>query len=258
MSVVIKGQTYHMISYYKENDVLDNKLSTPSEVKSLKKVVISDELLHQLKQPTQKAPELEEIKKLKNLNSLTNSTINMSSKDVINKSNEINKQQFMNISTTIDNSVNISNPNNIDNLDSDKINKSKENIKSNIDNTKSKGKNIEEMISQIDDNLHFLQISKNNPQILNHLQMNPELLHHVTQLLNEKANNANNVKLENIHKDHNILNHNINPITNHSLLNQNEANTSHPSLSLLNNQTHDNAIQYSNMVSYYIVINYTI
>ncbi|OUM65515.1 hypothetical protein PIROE2DRAFT_21677, partial [Piromyces sp. E2] len=45
MSVVIKGQTYHMISYYKESDVLDNKLSTPSEVKSLKKVVISDELL---------------------------------------------------------------------------------------------------------------------------------------------------------------------------------------------------------------------
>lgn len=265
MSVVIKGQTYHMISYYKESDVLDNKLSTPSEVKSLKKVVISDELLHQLKQPTQKAPGIEEIKKMNNfgiISNVNNSSLNSSNKEAINKSNEIEKQPYINISASVDNTINI-NEHIKTNLN---INNNKEdNLKINSQKQETKGVNIEEMITQIDDNMHFLQISQNNPQLLNHLHMNPELLHHVTQILNEKTNNANNFNINNNQETSNILHHNINNIknninpvttTDHSLLNNIAISTSHPTLSILNNQTHDNTISnlhYSNIVSQYFM-----
>jgi len=217
MSVTIKGQTFHMISYYKESDVLDNKFITPSESESLKKVVISNELLKQLKQPTQKAPPLEEIKMIKNMiipNS--ESELNDTTNKNINSSSEIKKQPYMNISASVDNTVDIND------LDMNrKINKNDEKLP--IGNEE-KSPNIEDMISQIDDNMHFLKISKGSPHILNQLQMNPELLHHVN----------------NLNENHNILTENIknslSPLTtssDHSLLS--ELTSSH---SLLNDH-HD-------------------
>jgi len=210
MSVTIKGQTYHMISYYKESDVIDNKFITPSETESLKKVVVSNELLKQLKQPTQKAPPLEEIKMIQNVivpNS--ESELKDATNKNVNSSSEIKKQPYMNISASVDNTVDIND------LDMNKKT-NKNNDKLPISN-EIKSPNIEDMISQIDDNMQFLQISKGSPHIINQLQMNPELLHH----LNE---------------NHNILTENIknslSPLTTsseHSLLS--ELTTSHSILS---------------------------
>jgi hypothetical protein len=264
MSVVIKGQTYHMISYYRESDVLNNKLSTPSEVKSLQKIVISDELLNQLKQPTQKAPGIEEITKLNNLNN--NSTRKTSNNNEINNYSNIKKQPYINISASEDNTVDINE--NSNSYNNNKSYRSKERAKSHTGNSDTKGKNIEEMITQIGDNMHFLKISQNNSQILNNLQMNPELLHHhITQLLNEKVNSTSNLNFHNnnenlnIHSLNNIKNNlNLNSVTttNHTILNHNATSISHPNSSVLDNQTRNTIsnLHFSNMEKHHHHKNY--
>jgi len=219
MSVIIKEQTYHMISYYKESEVIDNLLTTPSEDKSLQKVVISDELLKQMKQPTQITSGIEEINQISitNTASSTDSNINDSTNESVNTTSKIKKQPYMNIAASVDNTVDIND------LNMDKKitkNDDKKSIKNESPNT-----NIEEMISQIDENMHFLQISHHDPHLLDHLHMDSELLNHVSNIFNDETSNdtSNNSNNENHSNFNSITTSSEHPLlneitTDHSIL----------------------------------------